>query len=200
MSLSQVPQIWAEVNPVIWLVTSRFDHDIGGLTATFVNQASITSECPRMVIGLSRQHHTNHLVEKSGAFALHLLEEKHVEWVWRFGLESGWKGGKFQGIHHEVRATGSPILTEARGWMDCRVEARLDAGDRTLYLAEVVEAEHHPGSQVLTVQRLLQLAPADKRQLLDKLHERDAVIDAEAIRAWRKKGCVKEEKSHGEPR
>jgi hypothetical protein len=37
----------------------------------------------------------------------------------------------------------------------------------------------------LTVQRLLQLAPADKLQLLNELHARDEAVDAQAIRAWR---------------
>ncbi len=83
-------------------------------------------------------------------------------------------------------ATGSPLLTEARSWLDCRVEAKLNTGDRTIYLAEVIDAYYSKGARFLTVQRLLQLAPADKLRLLDELHDRDAVRDAEAIRAWRK--------------
>jgi flavin reductase (DIM6/NTAB) family NADH-FMN oxidoreductase RutF len=185
MNVSQLGQIWAELNPVVWLATSRFGNAAGGLIATFVNQASIVPDCPRMVIGLSRQHHTTSLLDKSGAFALHLVDEEHIDWVWRFGLQSGWKVDKLQGIDHQVRATGSPILTEARCWLDCRVEARLDTGDRTIYLAEVVDADHRPRSPILTVQRLMQLAPADKLQLLNELHERDEKVDAQAIRAWR---------------
>ena len=185
MSLSQVSQIWAEVDPVIWLVTSRSGNASGGLIATFVNQASIVPECSRMLIGVSRQHHTWGLIEASGAFALHLVDEEHLDWVWRFGLQSGWNADKLHGMNFNVGTTGSPLLTEARCWLDCRVEARLNTGDRTVYLAEVVEAYHRTGSPILTVQRLLQLAPADKLPLLNEIHERDAAVDAQAIRAWR---------------
>jgi flavin reductase (DIM6/NTAB) family NADH-FMN oxidoreductase RutF len=189
MNVAQLSHIWAEVNPVVWLVTSRYGNASGGLIATFVNQASIVPDCPRIVVGLSRQHHTNSLVDKSGAFAVHLVDEKHLEWVWRFGLQSGGKVDKLQGIDHQVRATGSPILMEARCWLDCRVEARLNTGDRTLYLAEVVDADQRVGSPILTVQRLLQLAPADKLQLLNELHERDEKVDAQAIQTWRKQSA-----------
>jgi len=185
MSLSQVSQIWTEVDPVIWLVASRSGNASGGLIATFVNQASIVPESPRMLIGLSRQHHTWGLIEASGAFALHLVDEEHLDWVWRFGLQSGRNADKLVGMNFKLGATGSPLLTEARSWLDCRVEARLNTGDRTVYLAEVVEAYHRTRSPILTVQRLLQLVPADKLQLLNELHERDAAVDAQAIRAWR---------------
>ena len=185
MNVSQLSHIWAEVDPVVWLVTSRYGNASGGLIATFVNQASIVPDCPRMVIGLSRQHHTTSLLDKSGAFALHLVDEEHVDWIWRFGLQSGRNADKFQGLAFNVGSTGSPLLTEARSWLDCRVEARLNTGDRTIYLAEVVDAKHRTGSPILTVQRLLQLAPPDKLQLLNELHERDEKVDAQAIRAWR---------------
>jgi flavin reductase (DIM6/NTAB) family NADH-FMN oxidoreductase RutF len=173
------------MDPVVWLATSRSGQAQGGLIATFVNQASIVPECPRVVLGMSRQHHTWELVEASGAFALHLIEEKHLDWVWRFGLQSGRKVDKLQGLNFNLGTTGSPLLTGARSWLDCRVEARLDTGDRTIYLAEVVDAHHQTGGPILTVRRLLQLAPADKLQLLDELHTRDAAVDAQAIQAWR---------------
>src|SRR5438132_7929148 len=90
MSLSSVSQIWAEVAPALWLVTARAGDAQGGMIATFVNQASIAPEFPRMLVGLSHQHHTRQLVETSGGFALHLFEEDHLDWVWQFGLQSGW--------------------------------------------------------------------------------------------------------------
>ena len=44
----------------------------GAFLATFVGQASLVPELPRVLVGLARQHHTWGLVEDSGAFALHL--------------------------------------------------------------------------------------------------------------------------------
>jgi flavin reductase (DIM6/NTAB) family NADH-FMN oxidoreductase RutF len=186
VSLSAVSSIWAYVDLPVWLVTSRSGNSLGGLIATFVNQASIVPECPRVLVGLARQHQTWELVEASGAFALHLLGEEHLDGVWRFGLQSGRDVDKLKGWEIEIGATASPLLKEALGWLDCRVEARLDTGDRTIYLAEVVDAHHRKPGPILTVKRLLQLAPADKLKILKHQLERDIVVDARAIKAWRK--------------
>jgi flavin reductase (DIM6/NTAB) family NADH-FMN oxidoreductase RutF len=187
VALGDVNQVFATIDRELWLVTARAGFRRGGLLATFVNQASIVPDLPRVLVGLARQHFTHELVEASGAFALHLLGEEHLEWAWRFGLESGQDVDKLAGLAHTDKATGSPVLTEAPAWLDCRVEARLDSGDRTIYLAEVVDG-HMVGNQpVLTVKRLLQLAPGDKLRQLKEALARDGQVDAAAIRAWRRK-------------
>jgi flavin reductase (DIM6/NTAB) family NADH-FMN oxidoreductase RutF len=141
-----------------------------------------------MILGIARQHHTWTLIEASGAFALHLIGEEQLDWVWRFGLRSGRDCDKLDGLATQVGAAGSPILTGAPGWLDCRVEARLDTGDRTVYLAEVLDAQS-PGSEpFLTVSRLRQLVPDDHRRELEEQMTRDGAIDAQAIAAWRRGG------------
>jgi flavin reductase (DIM6/NTAB) family NADH-FMN oxidoreductase RutF len=139
-----------------------------------------------VVLGLARQHHTWDLVEASGVFALHLVGEEQLDWVWRFGLQSGRDRDKLDGLAMRVGASGAPILTEAPGWLDCRVEARLDTGDRIVYLAEVLDAEPPADRPFLTVSRLRSLIPDDQRQVLEEQMARDIAIDAPAIAAWRR--------------
>jgi flavin reductase (DIM6/NTAB) family NADH-FMN oxidoreductase RutF len=174
----------------VWLVTAQTGSVRGGLIATFVSQASIVAEMPRMLLGLSHQHHTWEVVEASGAFALHMLGEDNLDWVWRFGLQSGRSCDKFADLTVRSSATGSPILEGAVGWIDCRVEARLDAGDRTVYLAEVVEGAVTRFGPPLTSRRLLELAPPHLLSEMKRQRHRDSQLDAIAIEAWRqvKKG------------
>ena len=187
MSLADASNVFAQLDRELWLLTARAGPRRGGLIATFVNQASIVPALPRVLVGLARLHHTHGLVEAGGAFALHLLGEEHLDWVWRFGLESGRDLDKLHGLAVTDAVTGSPVLTDARGWLDCRVEARLDTGDRTVYLAEVVDGAMVRPGPVLTFKRMLQLAPPDRlRQLKESLAD-DADRDAEAIRAWRQR-------------
>jgi flavin reductase (DIM6/NTAB) family NADH-FMN oxidoreductase RutF len=169
----------------LWVVTAQAGERRGGLIATFVSQASIVPEMPRMIVGIARQHHTRRLIEASGAFALHLLRDEELEWVWRFGLESGEGCDKLEGLALRTAASGAPILTAAPGWLDCRVEARLDTGDRTVYLAEVLEAQAPGNVELLTVSRLRQLMPGDWRSAMLEQLRRDAAIDAQAIATWR---------------
>jgi hypothetical protein len=64
-------------------------------------------------------------------------------------------------------------------------EARLDTGDRTVYVAEVLDgALPRPGTP-LTLKRMLELAPAEQKTALRKGLEEDAARDAFAIQEWR---------------
>jgi len=177
--------LFARTDRELWLLTAAAGGRRGGLIATFVSQASIVPDLPRVVVGLAKQHHTWQLVEASGAFALHLLSEEHLHWVWRFGLQSGRDFDKLASLPVRTGETGSPILIDTLGWLDCRVEARLDTGDRTVYLAEVVRAELLRDEPPLTTRRVLEVAPpARLRELKDQM-ARDIGIDGAAIRAWR---------------
>jgi flavin reductase (DIM6/NTAB) family NADH-FMN oxidoreductase RutF len=177
--------LFAWLDRELWLVTAQAGDRRGGLIATFVSEASITPQFPRVVVGLAKQHHTWELVESAGAFALHLLGEDQVDWVWRFGLNSGRAGDKFEGLDARTGATGSPLLKGAVGWLDCRVETRLETGDRTIYLAEVVQSQVTRFASPLTRKGLVQRAPADRLRQLQRQRRRDADLDARAIQAWR---------------
>ncbi len=124
-SMPDINDILRLIDREIWLVSAEHEDRRGGLIATFVSQASIVPELPRMLVGIAKQHHTCGLIEASRAFTLHLLDESHLDWVWRFGLQSG---------HAVEKFTGLPEL-DAVAWLACRVETSLDTGDRTLYLA-----------------------------------------------------------------
>ena len=174
-------------DPVLWIVTARAGERASGLVATFVNSASIAPECPRVIVGLAHSHHTWQLVEASNAFALHLITARQVDWVWRFGLQSGHQTDKLAGMCWHQSETGSPLLDEAAGWLECRVEARMNTGDRTLYLAEVIAACSREEAVPLTVKRALELATPEQVRELKRQRAEDAALDAEAVRRWREK-------------
>ena len=184
-NLAAVRAVFEQLDRELWLVTAAAGPRRGGLIATCVSQASIVPGLPRVLVGLVKQHHTWELVEAGGAFALHLLGEEHLDWVWRFGLRSGRDGDKLADLSARAGPTGSPLLEGALAWLDCRVEARLDAGDRTVYLAEVVAAELSRPGPPLTLRRLLPLAPPEKLHELKEQMTREAAADARAILGWR---------------
>jgi len=181
------PTLFAWLDRELWLVTAQAGGRRGGLIATFVSPASIAPDLPRVLVGLAKQHYTWELVETSNAFALHLLGEEHVDWVWRFGLASGRAADKFAALEAHAEATGSPLLDAAVGWLECRVEGRLDCGDRTVYLGEVVQSRVTHFAPPLTTKRLEQLAPPHRLGEMKRQRLLDGNADAEAVRAWRQK-------------
>lgn len=183
---TKASELFGRLDRELWIVTARSEGRRGGLVATFVSQASLVAELPRVFVGLAKHHHTWGLVEESNAFALHLISEDRLDWVWRFGMTSGRDGDKLAGLPFTEGRTGAPRLAGALGWVDCLVEAKLDTGDRTIYLAEVVAAQLSGAEAPLTAKRMLELAPAEKRKELQEQVARDSAIDALAIKDWRR--------------
>jgi flavin reductase (DIM6/NTAB) family NADH-FMN oxidoreductase RutF len=138
-----------------------------------------------VLVAIAKHHHTWQLVEGSSALALHLIDEKRLDLVWRFGTTSGRDADKFTNLSVRQGATGSPLIQDTLAWLDCRVEARFDTGDRTAFLCEIVDVQHNRHEPPLTMHRLLQLAPPDKLQELRRQREQDSALDAAAILAWR---------------
>jgi flavin reductase (DIM6/NTAB) family NADH-FMN oxidoreductase RutF len=180
-----IASVFAQLSPALWLVTAAAGPRRGGLVATFVSPASIVPELPRVLVGVAKQHYTWGLIEAAGTFALHLVAEDQLDWVWRFGLASGREADKLEGLAWRPLPTGAPHLTEAPGWLSCRVEGRLDTGDRSVYLAEVLDGDLTRPGPPLTLKRLLQLAPAGRLRELKDGMTRDAAVDEAAIRAFR---------------
>src|SRR5262245_53818078 len=176
MHIPDFESLIARLDPPLWLVTSSAGQRRGGLVATFVIQASIVPNCPRMLVGVAKQHHTWQVIEEANAFALHLLGQDNLPLVWRFGLRSGHEADKWDGLSHVSGPTGSPLLEATLGWLDCRVEARLDTGDRTVYLGQVVAAQELRAGSVLTLQTMLQGATPEQKRALKDLMVRDAAI------------------------
>jgi flavin reductase (DIM6/NTAB) family NADH-FMN oxidoreductase RutF len=185
MDVTQISRIYARLDPPLWLVTAADGDRRGGIIATTVAQASIVGAIPRQLITVNKRHNTHALIEASGAFAMHLIDETQLDLVWRFGLQSGRDVDKFAGLAFRTGATGSPLLPEALAWFDCRVEARMDSGDRTIYLAAVVDGRLERTDPPLTNRRFFDLAPPDKQKIMDEQYERDARLDAIAIQQWR---------------
>ncbi len=173
------------LDPPLWVLTAAHGADRGGLIATFVANASLVPDLPRILAGIARQHHTWSLLQAARCFALHLLDESRLDWVDRFGLRSGRDADKFLGLEWSPGTTGAPLLAAALVGLECRVESAMDTGDRTIYLAEVVRVGPLRAGRPLTVQRMLEsLSPQQKAILRGQLHH-DTLVDAEAIRAWR---------------
>lgn len=184
--IDDAERILSHAQREIWLLTAACGDRRGGLVATFVNPVSIVREMPRLLVNLSVRHNTTDLARRSSAFALHLLTEREIEWVWHFGLSSGRGRDKLRDFAVRTGSTGSPVLTAAAASLDCRIEASMETGDRTAFLAAVVGATATSNLQPLTMARLRELAPADQLARMDELYARDAAIDARLIEEFRK--------------
>jgi flavin reductase (DIM6/NTAB) family NADH-FMN oxidoreductase RutF len=188
-------EIFDQLDRELWVVTARADDRTSGLIATYVSRVSLVSSLPRITLALAKYHFTHELIEQAGAFCMHVVGEDQIDWVWRFGIPTGRDVDKFQGLATSAGASGAPILADAPAWLDCRVESRMDTGDRTVYLAEVRDARIQRMVTPLSIKRMLELAPPERLQEMKPALERDIELDRAAILDWRRQQTAR--CSHG---
>lgn len=166
----------------VWIITAAHGKDRGGLVATWVSPASIDPQQPAMLVGIAPNHHTAELIDGSEAFAAHLLTADEIDLVWRFGLASGRDLDKLAGLEFTSSASGTPILGCCLAWLDCRVVARYDAGDRLYYWADVEAAGRLKAGAPLRESQVVAAATAEQAQAMRQGRLKDVAI-LEPLRA-----------------
>jgi flavin reductase (DIM6/NTAB) family NADH-FMN oxidoreductase RutF len=120
-------------------ITAAHGGEAGGQIAVGVLSASILPDMPRVLIEIWQANRTHDLIAASGAFAVHPLAKEHADLVRQLGFRSAHEGaGKLDGLAWAAGETGSPILADAPGFLECRVAGSLDATDMTVFLGAVV--------------------------------------------------------------
>lgn len=185
MNEAAIQRILAPLDQTTWIVTSSNGKNLGGLVATFVHNVSLVPALPRLLVGIASHHHTWSLIQASGTFAAHLVDEAHRELLWRFGLGTGRSTNKFSGVSWRRASTGAPVLDNALAWLDCTVETAFEIGDRSLFLGAIVDGEINHRGRPMTSKRLIELASDEQRVRLDEELRRDRALDAGAILRWR---------------
>lgn len=140
-------------------------------TAVSVHGASIVPERPRLTAGLWKTNLTHDLTLASGAFAVHLLGDDQDDLVFRLGLHSGHTTDKLSELPHDAGRTGTPLLRDCLAVFECRVIGRMDGGDHTVFLGEVVFSERRGAGAPLWWRDLRARAP---QHLLDAWNARNA--------------------------
>jgi flavin reductase (DIM6/NTAB) family NADH-FMN oxidoreductase RutF len=132
-NLDQIDTILRLVDREVWIVTSAAAGNRGGLTATWVAPASIDAQRPVLLVGIAPNHFTAELIEESHAFVAHLLRVDQTSLAFDFARDSGRQRDKLTGLEFASAVTGVPVLRDCLAWLDCRVFAQYDAGDRLFF-------------------------------------------------------------------
>ncbi len=121
----------------------------GSMLVNWVWQVSFE---PRMLaLAVENTAHFLDVIRESGVFAINVLESGQREFAGHFGKSTAKVGDKLIGYEWTTGSTGSPLLAEALGAVECRVVARQPAGDHILFLGEVVDAHYNQDGEPLTM-------------------------------------------------
>ena len=120
-------------------VSSRWQGQDNAQICVSIGGASIVADRPRVIVQIYKTNHSHEMILGSGAFALNFPKSDQLHWIDRFGMRSGRDCNKLEGLDYHSGETGSPLLADCWGWLDCRVVNAMDGGDLTCFLAEVVD-------------------------------------------------------------
>jgi flavin reductase (DIM6/NTAB) family NADH-FMN oxidoreductase RutF len=122
----------------LYLVSSIDGDKMNGQICNTLFQ--ITSDPPRVAIGINHQNLTHEYIEKSGVFAASVLGEDDHRIVHRFGYRSGRDFDKFKGVPIFRGKTGCPIYENAVAYIECTLirDKTTDAGTHSIFIGDVV--------------------------------------------------------------
>jgi flavin reductase (DIM6/NTAB) family NADH-FMN oxidoreductase RutF len=119
------------------------------LGLTIGTLVSLSLDPPLVGVAVSRQAALHELLRGAGAFAASLLSGEQAQLAAHFARGvppiALWTGIETR----PARTIDAPLLAGAIGWLECRAAAEHAVGDHTLFVGEVLAAEHGSGSASL---------------------------------------------------
>jgi flavin reductase len=114
---------------------------------TVSSLVSLSLDPPLVAVSIGKQASCYELLRRAGRFGVSLLGADQEELARRFA--SGWPPlVHWQGVPTR-EGTFAPLIAGALGWIEATTRAEHDAGDHTLFVADVVTVEHGPSRQAL---------------------------------------------------
>jgi flavin reductase (DIM6/NTAB) family NADH-FMN oxidoreductase RutF len=136
----------------VTVVAARHGPLLAGMTANAV--ASISIDPPLMMASIARKAETHGAIIGSHAFAISILADDQRALADCFARPTtAEKLTGFCGAAWHEAETGSPVLEGALAFFDCRLTARHDGGDHTIFLGEVLSAAEGEGEPLLYFNR-----------------------------------------------
>lgn len=133
----------------VYVVSMGKGQDGNAFTGSWITQVS--SEPPMVAIAVHNKHQSARLLNDAPAFVINILPDNGAAVAKSYygPAESGYEKLKAKDVKASP-GTGTPILGGASGWLDCTIVKRVETGNHTLYIGEVVAASPGDSGAILT--------------------------------------------------
>ncbi len=133
----------------LYVLTARDTDGVNAATVSWLSQASF--EPPRIVVGLRRETGIWARVRSAGEFAVNVVGADQKSMAQTFFRHVEPEGDTLGGYPFRDGATGAPILADAPAYLECRVVQEIEAGDHSLFLADVIAAGLQGEASILSL-------------------------------------------------
>ena len=123
----------------LYVMTAADGDEVAAGTVNWLSQASF--DPPLIMAGVKVGSSLHTLIGRTGTFAVNILAANQQDIAQAFFGPTRHETGRLNGYAYERGpATGAPLLLDLPAWFEARVVDRVDRGDHTVFVAEVVGA------------------------------------------------------------
>ncbi|MFQ5596481.1 MAG: flavin reductase family protein [Nitrospiria bacterium] len=123
----------------LYVLTGAQGEDrVAAATINWVTQSAF--EPPLIVAGVKADSGAHGVIKEAGVFALNILGKGQASTAYAFFKPSVKKDGKINGEAVRFGTTGAPILENAPAYLECKLVERIEKGDHSIFIGEVVDA------------------------------------------------------------
>ena len=132
-------RVLRQISNGIFVMTATSEGEVAAGTITWLSQASFKP--PLVMVGVRHDSSLFRTVERSGAFAINIIGEDQQDLAATFFKPATVGDSTVNGYTYEPGLeTGAPLLLDLPSWFEARVVDRVDKGDHSVLVAEVVAA------------------------------------------------------------
>lgn len=120
----------------IYLITAKKAEIKGAMLASWVSQASF--DPPGITIAVAKDRAIESLMQVGDTFVLNILPEGNYQGLMKHFLKRFPPGAdRFAGINTQTASNGSPILTDALAYLECKVDSRMECSDHWIVYSQI---------------------------------------------------------------
>ena len=133
----------------VTVITVDYDGQVQGMTANAF--ASVSLDPPLVLVCVDHRARTHAHLHAKKRFGVNVLAESQEiisEYYARAAHDHG-HAERDAGARFDRTAHGTPVLNSALAYLECRLHTAQDAGDHTIFIAEVEEVVVRDGDPLL---------------------------------------------------
>ncbi len=139
VAVSQFREVMSAFATGVTIVTTGSEGRYHGMTANAF--ASVSLEPELVLICIDKSANTHPFIGESGLFNVNILREEQEDLARVFADKRSKERHSLDGVEYRLGMTDVPVIAGCLAAVECRVVARYEAGDHTIFVGEVLAAE-----------------------------------------------------------
>ena len=108
-------------------------------TGSWFSQCSMKP--PRVMLGVRHGTHSLDMIRHGKVFSVNWMSKEDKKVLEQFFKATPATGNRFGDLTYQIKTTGAPVLDKALSFIECEVAHIHEAGDHSIVIGEVVNAE-----------------------------------------------------------